>query len=513
MAAELFSSLVEKWFAKRILASVVLIQFFLFGITIHADCRSLGSPGRWSHPQVNGSVIGILDSHGYYAWLRSPLIDGDWDFTNEYQFYQASHPAETLLATRTRTGRPPNHWSIGPALVWSVAVIPVHEILPGGGEEPRGFAAPYNLAIGTVTFALSLATLLFLYKIARMFAPPVPAAAAAAVALLGTPIIAYGTVSVGMAHGPASAALAGYVWVWLYTFGSTRPGRWFIVGLLLGIVCLMRWQLATFAILPALEMVWLVRRDWKRSGRFLALATLAASGSVIGFVPQMVAWSVVYGRPLLNPHYTKPDWTAPEFWRVLASGDRSLFYWTPAALFGVIGLFVASRPQRSGSAQSRILLAAVAIQIYMIAVALTDRSIHLGYAFGFRFLTETCVVLGVGLAVLLRKAAPRWPVLLASVCGAAVSWNLLLVGVYNRCVSGVEDGPAALVGGVGRYIVRRPFDASLFTALAMVLAFRFWRGFLSCTDASETPVVPVGRWGLAGVMGQLVSRCRRMFTH
>lgn len=513
MAAELFSSLVEKRFAKRILTSVVLIQVFLFGTTIQGDLRSLRSPGRWAHPQVSGSVIGILDSHGYYAWLRSPLIDGDWDFTNEYQFYQASHPAESLLATRTRTGRPPNHWSIGPALVWSAAVIPVHAVLPQVGEEPHGFSAPYNLAIGTVTFALSLATLLFLYKIARMFASPVPAAVAAAIVLLGTPIIAYGTVSVGMAHGPASAALAGYVCVWVRTFGSVRPRRWVGVGLLLGVACLMRWQLATFAILPALEMVWLARGNPKRTGQFLALAILAAIGSVIGFIPQMVAWSVVYGQPLLNPHHTKPDWTAPEFWRVLASPDRSLFYWTPAALFGAIGLFAASRPQRPGSAQSRFLLTAVAIQIYMIAAAITDPSIHLGYSFGFRFLTETCVVLVVGVAVLLRWAARRWPVLLASVCGVAVSWNLLLVEVYNRCVLGVEDGPAALVNGVGRSIIRRPFDASLFTVLALILAFRFWRGFQACIPASEAPVVSAGRGGLAKVMGQLISRFRRMFTH
>src|SRR5205085_10647622 len=110
----------------------------------------------------------------------------------------------------------------GPALAWAATVVPVHVAVAAGGtpgEEPRGYSPPYQLAVGTATLLLSLATLLFTYGIARRFAPPVCSAAGAACGVLGTPLLGYGAVEVAMAHGPAAAALSGYVYLWLRTCG------------------------------------------------------------------------------------------------------------------------------------------------------------------------------------------------------------------------------------------------------------------------------------------------------
>ena len=522
-----------KRFARLILASAALVQLFLFATTIKGDLLALGSSQGWSRPQFTGSSLCGLDTHGYYAWLRSLLLDGDWDFTNEYRFYQRYwSDGEALNKDRTATGRPANHWSVGPALVWSTAVIPVHLILTAtgvAGEEPRGYSAPYHLAVGVVTFALSLATLLFLYKIARVFVSPIPAAAAAGMVILGTPLVAYGTVSLGMAHGPAAAALAGYVHVWLRTFGGTRPRAL--------VQC---WVLARDRLPHALAVGDI--RDTARAGdglagtagpgprgRFLALAGLAAVAAALAFLPQMAAWRVVYGRPILNPHPTTPAWLTPNFWRVLVSPDQSLFYWTPVTLLGVIGLFgaavkpgfagdrsrslvAASRPGGTGSVPSRILLVGVAIQIYAMA-AVTDRGVCLGYSFGFRFLTEACVILVVGLAVLLQSAARRWPTLLAVACGTAIGWNLLLLGVYNRCITGAENGPAAMAAAVLRYIIRRPTEACLLIALATGLTLHFLRGFRSsATDPAAAQAGSAGWRGWSGVIAPLVRGFRRNST-
>jgi hypothetical protein len=497
--------------ARRILAAVVLIQLVLFALVVRGPIRELFAPGGSTAPHAIGPVIGEIDTHGYYAWLRSPLFDGDWDFTNEYDIYQSQRPAGEAPNYKTPTGRAPNHWSVGPALVWSVAVVPVHFVLKAvgaEGEEPRGYSNPYQLAVGAVTFALSLLTLLCAYRIAAAFAPPVAAATAAGMVVLGTSIVGYGTIALGMAHGPATAALAAYACVWVRTFGSTRLARWCAVGLLLGAACLMRWQLAVFAVLPALEAVWLARenRQWVRP---LALLSCAALASVIAFTPQMVAWTVIYGRPVLNPHPTEAEWLAPSFWRVLWSPDRGLFYWTPVALFGAIGLFAASRPGRGGAPQARILLVAVAIQIYVIT-ALVDRGVCLGHSFGFRFLTEACVVLVVGLAVLFRAVSPRWGGFVAGACGAAVCWNLFLLGVYDRCVLGAEDGPAALMNAVFRYIIRRPFDATLWPVFSVVLAFQIRRGFRASEPA---PVEAVNNSDSDGFLGRFLRRFGRSQTH
>ena len=167
--------------ARRILAVVVLIQICLFVSATRSQFRETVSPGGFTRPQILGATVGGIDCHGYYGWLRSLLIDGDWDFANEYLFYQAHWPGSDGPLPRTPTGRTANQWSVGPAVAWSVAVVPVHYALTAAGvesQEPRGYSPPYQLAVGAVTLALSVATLLFAYRIARTFAPPVASAVA-----------------------------------------------------------------------------------------------------------------------------------------------------------------------------------------------------------------------------------------------------------------------------------------------------------------------------------------------
>jgi hypothetical protein len=488
--------------ALRVLVTAGLVQVLLVVGVARAQVIALFSPGGLTRPQIVGTSVSGLDPHGYYAWLRSSLVDGDWDFANEFDYVRSYTSNVEVLNARTPNGHVANQWSVGPAVVWAAAVVPVHLALTAAGvraDDPCGYAAPYQLAVWAVTFALSLVTLVYGYRLARLFAPPVAAATAAALTVLGTSVIAYGVVEPGMAHGPATAALAVYLCVWARSFGGTDSGRWFGVGLLLGATCLMRWQLATFAALPALEALWLVRTNRPRAVRAGGLLALAAVGSLVTFAPQMIAWTAVYGRPLVNPHPTAAEWLNPSFWTVLCSPDRSLFYWTPVALVGVLGLVSAARPGGAGGARGRILLAAVGLQIYAMA-ALIDRGVNLGSSFGFRLLTETNAPLVVGLAVLLRRAGPRRPAVVALAAGAAVAWNFLLMGVFARGVAGAETGPAGLVHAVYRYFIRRPLEAPLLVALAVALAVRIRREFDS--PPAPVPARPAGEFGLAAVLAR-----------
>jgi len=475
--------------AGYVLSVAVAIQFVLFLTEARDALAALTDSRTANRPQVAGALVRVIDGHGYYAWLRSALVDGDWQFENEFDFYRAHWKGGESLRGRTRTGATPNHWSVGPALVWAAGVVPVHLLATACGweqEEPAGYGPAYQLAIGSVTLALSVATLLLAYGIACRFAPPGAAAAAAAVIVLGTSLVAYGAVEVVMAHGPAAAALAAFLFVWLKTEGGISTRRWFVLGLLLGITCLMRWQLATFAVVPAAEAVGLmVAAGWRRAPvLFLRLTAAAGFGALIGFAPQIAAWWVVYGVPLLNPHPTHPDWFAPSFWRVLGSTDRSLFFWTPVTLLAVLGYGAAVRSSAVRHDAARMLLLGAVVQIYFLA-AVCDRGVFLGWSFGFRMLTETCVVLVVGLAVWFDRAGGRRPVLLASVSCGLVLWNLILLGLYRHGFQPPEgSGPAVLVRAAARYLQSRRLDAAI--SVAMVL------GLLRVLATALRQPAPVG---------------------
>jgi hypothetical protein len=435
---------------------------------------------------MGGLIARGADNIGYYAWLRSPLIDGDFSFENDYAPLFTHCPATKGAIPLTNAGRRENHWPVGPALVWAPAVITVHSMLlalgPRSAWPADGYSPPYQLAVGITSLALALLTLLLAYRIARRIADPKAAAAAAALITLGTPVVVYGAVDVSMAHGPASAALALFAFFWLRTFGSMGAWRWFGIGCLLGATALMRWQLATYAVLPILEALWLTIRtpSWSVRIGIASRILIAGLAAVATFIPQLVAKQIVYGHPLGGLHDTAHNWLNPSLWPVLLSTDRSLFYWTPITLVAVVGL-VYLIVLRRGAAMV-MLAAGIAVQIYTLS-ALLGQNVFLGSSFGFRLLTETCVLMVPGVGVLVDRLGPRMCRRLVTIGAVLITWNFLLLGAYRRGVGDAAGGdPATMLAMVGLYLLHRPLEGIALCALGgwitkvLTSAFRPDRG-------------------------------------
>jgi hypothetical protein len=467
--------------ARRILVAAAVIHVALFVLEARGTFAALFAPLPGTPADTTGPFAKGADCVGYYAWLRSPLIDGNFHF----------HTAFTPAFPVTATGHRPNPWPVGPAIAWAPAVVPVHLVLRGLGRHSPwpadGYSPPYQLAVGGTTLALALLTLVLAYRIGRRFAGPGAAAAAAALVTLGTPVVAYGAVEVSMAHGPATAALALFVFFWLRTFGGTGTGRWAGLGCLLGLAGLMRWQLLTFAVLPALEAVLLASRadGWPARVGIAVRLAVAGLSAVVVFTPQFVVKQIVYGHPLGGLHGTASNWHNPSLWAVLLSTDRGLFYWTPLTLPALAGLvYLAFRAQRPAVT---ILAAAVVVQVYTVS-ALLGREVFLGWSFGFRLLTETCVLLAPGAAVLFDGAGPRTARGVAVVGSLLVGWNLLLLGVYRHCEGGVYGGdPAAVLAMVQRYVRHRPLEGLGMLATAWLTYTLIAANFTPARQAFPTP--------------------------
>jgi hypothetical protein len=448
--------------ALAILAVTVATQTGFFALQVTARCRfALTNPPPPPAVIGEGAVI-RGDGLGYYAWLRSLLFDRDWSFDNEFDDFNATGSGVPPKGTRTVRGLRPNQWSVGPACVWAVMVVPAHAVLPLG---PTGYELPYQVLVGVTSLLATVVGTGFLYGICRVFARPDRAALATAFMTLGTSVVYYGSVDGGMAHGPATAALAGFVWYWLRTLNSPRPGRWFLLGVLLGVVALMRWQLATFGVLPVGEALLSVRRaTWRRTcGRLMLLG----AGAGVGFVPQLIAWRLVFGQWLVAPVTITHHWSRPDFWAVLFTTNRGLIYWTPITALACVGFAVGR-----GRAPLAMLGLAFMTQVYALA-SIRGTYVDLGASFGYRYLTEACVVLAPGLALLLERAPRQWYRRLAVVGCGLVGWNLLLIDQYRHFIVPPEAGgtPGELLAGLWQLTHRRPLEMIACLAVAVMLTW------------------------------------------
>src|SRR5229473_1825611 len=101
---------------SRIIASKRKLLLFLFLLTL---------------PLANPWVRG--DGVGYYAYLRSALIDHDLRFETDYlraneSFVIAKVDTQGKLLPQfyTKTGYVENHFSVGPATLWAPILVAVH---------------------------------------------------------------------------------------------------------------------------------------------------------------------------------------------------------------------------------------------------------------------------------------------------------------------------------------------------------------------------------------------------
>jgi len=370
------------------------------------------------------------DGFYYFAYLRSLAFDRDVDLANDYRLLGLDDAQHRALFQPTVTGHAQTAWSIGPAIAWSpffAAGHAVAHLLASRGEaiSTNGTAYPYRQAVVVAGLFYGLLGLWFMYRFVRFFSGAPEAIAAVVLTAAGSFVLWYLVREPTMSHALSMAAVAGFLWCW----GAGRDHRttagWLTLGLIGGIMALMRWQNILMFLLPAVDLVRALRVDARQT--VLAGATLAL-GAAAGFAPQMLAWHAIYGHWLArSPVGPELYWFHPQITDVLWSSRNGLFAWSPVFIPGVVGLAALTRREP--------LLAWSALAIFA-AMTWVNGAVDDwwgGAGFGMRRFDSLVpfVALGTsGLISLAVRAAERRPQLVVGgALASLVLWNVSLMGV------------------------------------------------------------------------------------
>ncbi len=325
--------------------------------------------------------VGVrYDGIGYYAYLRSPLIDhnlrfaSDWNSPPERLFYQCkacpseakqdwNNPARELLLVSlnghiyanpiTKTGHLPNFYSVGPAILWSPFVIAAHLAVLAADHlgfriAPDGHSWPYIDALSGATALYGFLGLYFSFQLAKNYVEEKWAFWATLGIWFASSLPVYMYLEPSWSHAHSAFCVALFLWYWDRTRMSRTWKQWLALGLISGLMVDVYLANTIFVLAPALECVvayrhsWRVRRSdpgllWKN----LQLHLLFAASAFVAFLPTIIAREIVYGVPFTVGMYGNVSWNwkSPAFRSVLFSSGHGLFVWTPILLLAVLGLF------------------------------------------------------------------------------------------------------------------------------------------------------------------------------
>lgn len=394
-------------------------------------------------PFINPYLRG--DGVGYYAYVRSLVIDGDVQFENEYRrgdaaWLEAKFEAGELVPEMwTATGHAVNFWAVGPSLLWSPFFLAGHAVALvlhrfAGSPEPDGFSWPYLWFCAAGTALLSFVGLLLAYRTARRFV-------SAGAALLGTagvwfasslPVYMY--LLPFQAHALAGFTVSLFLWYWLRRGAPWGAQQWLLWGAAAGLM------VGTYLVNGVLLLVALA--EWvhgalrQGSGRLLGHAALGmtfAAGLLVAMMPQFLIKWRLYGWPFESgyglAHGQLFFWGSPRLWQLGFSAEHGMFLWTPVLLASLLGLPLLWRRERWVGG---VVLAAFAGFYYVIASYHTWHGLS---AFGSRFFVSCTPVFVLGLATTVEHVRPA----LARALGAAT---------LGRSAARLAPAPTTLVAAL-----------------------------------------------------------------
>ena len=408
-------------------------------------CRLLALSGRelaallavfaLSLPAVTPRIY-ASDEIQYFAYLRSLWFDHDVSFENEYQYFydrgvaRAEGFHETFLELQTDAGRRPNFGTIGCAILWApfyAAGDLTARVMRAAGRDVAvdGFSRPYVAAVAYGSAVYGFLALLLSVRAARIVAGP--GLFAGMVVWLGTPVLFYTYIAPPYAHACSAFAVAVFVTVWLHARASWSVASTAALGLSAALMAMVREQDVFFAAGPALDFALTALSVRRR----VAAAAAGCAAFAAGFLPQLVAYAALNGRPGPSRLVTrKMAWDAPHAIDVLVSTAHGYFFWTPLAALAIVGLAVlAIRGTGDRRRIGTLALVMVALQVY---VGGSVESWTVAGAFGQRRFVALTVLLVIGIAALWKHVPSGTARAVTAVAlGVCVWWNLALIAQFG----------------------------------------------------------------------------------
>lgn len=336
------------------------------------------------------------DGVGYNAYLHSIWVDHDLNFRDEYAAARrAGVPTDhRLIDVPTKTGLVANFFPVGTAVLATPFYLVALIFRPSGAPQ---YGLPFTAAITLPSLLAGLLALALCWRLTRS------AVAVAALALC-TPYLFYLLYEPSYSHMFSALLVSIFVTVWYRTRERRSIGVWLALGLLGGLMALVRFQDGLLLLITLLDV---------RRARWRLLLVLP--GAFLVFSPQLVIDHAVFGSWLPQRPRGQALTLPVHALQVLFSSWNGLFVWHPLTVIAVAGMLMV----RDRSLRVACLFG------FLLETGIDGAAPDWwgGLAFGARRFLDLSPFFAIGFATFARRLDRRWA---WGAITVFTVWNLML---------------------------------------------------------------------------------------
>ncbi len=361
------------------------------------------------HPwmQNEGGKRGVIkwDVITYYSYLPATIIHGDvtLDFLDDREF----HNDNKFWPVEAENGNKIIVTSMGLSFMYAPFFLIAHVTAPLLGQENDGFSNIYQFMLNLSGFFYSFMGLILLTRFLRKYYDPAITAITVLAIGLGTNLYFYSTIEAAMPHGHNFFLATVFMMVVIHWY---RKPVWYMglaVGLLFGLIVLVRPTNILFFLFLFLYGV----SSWKDlqnrivfylSRWYLVLLMIAAF--ILPWIPQFLYWKLITGHYLYFSYADKGAsffFNQPKILSSLFHIRKGWLVYTPIMAFALAGIPLLYREEKRWFLVLSIYVAA------MIYIQSSWWNWWFGGGWGLRSYISMYPILAFPMAMLIKKLKSR----------------------------------------------------------------------------------------------------------
>ena len=348
----------------------------------------------------------FADGRYYYVTTRSLVKDYDIDFVNDYK--------SLGMVEEEYEGPAENIYPPGVSLFW-IPLFWTANNLAGGA----GFNLLYQSAVALTNIFLGTFGLYLVYVLLKEYFSEKIALLTAFTLFAATNLLFY--IAVEPINSHAVSFFVSTIFIFYFLKYKEQKGYYFILGIMGGIAGLVRTQDMLILILPFIQVI---KDNYQNILKLTTKYLMLIAGFVIGFLPQMVFWKIIFGSFWYSPYFDYSfSFLNPKIFFVLFNTQNGLFLLTPAIFLALLGLFIFR------NRNSQVIFYAFAYFLAQLYLVSSWQFYSQGGSYAIRMLITTYPLLAFGLAEIIdagQQKFGRFKTLLVLLCLSFINSTFIL---------------------------------------------------------------------------------------